>query len=43
MRMSVSRIAGLTAALMISAAIAGCGGGGADVKSVTTPPRPVSN
>jgi hypothetical protein len=36
MRMSVSRIAGLTTALMISAAIAGCGGGGADVKSVTT-------
>jgi hypothetical protein len=34
MRMSVSRIAGLTAALMISAAIVGCGGGGADVKSV---------
>jgi len=34
MKISVSRIAGLLAAAALSAALAGCGGGGADVKSV---------
>jgi hypothetical protein len=33
MRISVSRTVGLIAALLICAAMAGCGGGGADVKS----------
>jgi hypothetical protein len=34
MRVSFSRMAGLIAAVVLSAALAGCGGGGADVKSV---------
>jgi hypothetical protein len=34
MSISSSRIAGLITAVALSAAIAGCGGGGADVKSV---------